>query len=310
MFSKLVGCAAIVLATAGLAAAQTELAGSWAARNNEDALERNGGPYAVDYAGLPLNDEARARALSYSGDQLSLIEHQCGGWPPFYLAQGPFGMKIWNETDPVSGATIAWKIGAWEDRAGTTIWMDGRPHPSKNAPHERGGFTTGEWQGTTLVAYTTHIKAGSIRRNGAPSSDEATMTTHFLRHGDLLTVLEIIEDPIYLTEPEIVSKNFQLDSNAQSPVGPPCVAGYEGVGEGKVPHYLPGTNPSIDELTKFYGIPREATLGGAETMYPEFRKKIKDKFVRPEKCTQNCGAPAPPPPPPAPAPGAPAPPAR
>ena len=303
MIVRLVTRMAVVLAIAVPAAAQTELAGSWAARNHEDALERGGGPYAVDYTGLPLNDEGRARALSYSGDQLSLIEHQCGGWPPFYLAMGPFGMKIWNETDPTSGTTIAWKIGAWEDRAGTTIWMDGRPHPSKNAPHERGGFTTGEWQGTTLVAYTTHMKAGSIRRNGAPSSDQATMTTYFIRHGDLLTVLEVIEDPIYLTEPELVSKNFQLDNNSMSPVGPPCVAGYEGVAEGKVPHYLPGTNPSIDELTKFYGIPREATLGGAETMYPEFRKKLKDTFVRPDKCTQNCGAPNPPPPaaPPSPA---------
>jgi len=36
----------------------------------------------------------------------------------------------------------------------------------------------------------------------------------------------------------------------------------------------------------------------AETMYPEFRQKIKDTFVRPEKCTQTCGAPAPPPAPP------------
>jgi hypothetical protein len=62
------------------------------------------------------------------------------------------------------------------------------------------------------------------------------------------------------------------------------------------------SNASIDELTKFYAIPREATLGGAETMYPEFRKRIKDKFVRPEKCTQNCGAPASPPPPLLPAP--------
>ena len=289
------GLLALVLLAASSAAAiaQTELAGSWAARNHEDLLERNGGPYAVDYAGLPLNDEARAKALSYSGGMLSMIEHQCGGWPPFYLNLGPFGMKVWNETDAVSGTTIAWKIGAWEDRAGTTIWMDGRPHPSKYAPHERGGFTTGTWDGTTLVAYTTHMKAGSIRRNGAPSSDEATMTTHFIRHGDLLTVLEIIEDPIYLTEPELLSKNFQLDNTSMSPVGPPCVAGYEGVGEGKVPHYLPGTNQSIDELTKFYGIPREATLGGAETMYPEYRKKIKDAFVRPEKCTQNCGAPPP-----------------
>ena len=49
--------------------------------------------------------------------------------------------------------------------------------------------------------------------------------------------------------------------------------------------------PFIDELTKLYGIPPEATLGGAETMYPEFRKKIKDKFVMPAKCTLNCGGP-------------------
>ena len=93
-------------------------------------------------------------------------------------------------------------------------------------------------------------------------------------------MLEIIDDPIYLTEPELISKSFQPDPNPMSPVGPPCVAGYKGVPEGKVPHYLPGTNPSIDELTKFYGIPREATLGGAETMYPEFRKKTK---------TSSCG---------------------
>jgi hypothetical protein len=287
--------AALVVASGAPAFAQTDLSGSWAARNHEDALERLGGPYAVDYTGLPLNREGRAKALSYSASLLGLIEHQCGLWPPFYLALGPFGLKIWNETDPVSGATIAWKIGAWEDRAETTIWMDGRPHPSQYAPHERGGFTTGEWHGTTLVTYTTHMKEGSIRRNGAPSSDEATMTSYFIRHGTLLTVLEIVEDPIYLSEPYLVSKNFELDGSVQSPVGPPCVPGYEGIEEGRVPHYLPGTNPSIDELTRFYGIPRAATLGGAETMYPEFRKTIKHEFVRPAKCTQNCGAPPPPP---------------
>ena len=31
-------------------------------------------------------------------------------------------------------------------------------------------------------------------------------------------------------------------------------------------------------------------MGGAETMYPEFRDKIKDKFKLPAKCTRsNCG---------------------
>ena len=58
-------------------------------------------------------------------------------------------------------------------RRGAHDDLDGRPSASveeRAAP--AGGFTTGEWQGNTLVTYTTHIKAGAIRRNGAPSSDE------------------------------------------------------------------------------------------------------------------------------------------
>jgi hypothetical protein len=271
--------------------AQIELSGSWAVRNHEDFMERVPGPYAVDYTALPINEEARDRALSYSAAQLGMIERQCGLYPPYYLViGGPFGLKIWNESDPVTGNTIAWKIGAWEDRGATTIWMDGRPHPSPNAPHDRGGFTTGSWEGDTLVAYTTHMRAGVIRRNGVPSSDQATMTTYFYRNADLLTILAVIDDPVYLTEPFIVSRNFQLDVAPIRPIGPPCVPGYEGQ-SGSVPHYLPGTNPSVDELTKFYGIPRDAILGGAATMYPEYRKTIRDRFVRPDQCIRNCGGP-------------------
>jgi hypothetical protein len=291
--SKLQSCIVLVvlLVAAAPARAQVELSGSWAARNHEDALERGAGPYAVDYTGLPLNDDAREKALSYSASQLGMIERQCGLYPPHYVALGPFGLKIWNETDPITGETIAWKIGAWEDRAATTIWMDGRPHPSANAPHERGGFTTGAWEGDTLVAYTTHMRAGVIRRNGVPNSDRATMTSYFFRNGDLLTLLIAVEDPVYLAEPFLISKSFQLDAGPIRPIGPPCVPGYEGQsGDGDVPHYLPGTNPSVDELMTLYHIPREAILGGVRTMYPEFRKTIRDTYVRPEKCIRNCGA--------------------
>lgn len=280
-----------VLLGGGPASAQVELSGSWAARNHEDGMERGPGPYAVDYTGLPINDDGRAKALSHSASQLFMIERQCAGWPPFYLVLGPFGMKISNETDPVSGETIAWTIGAWEDRAATTIWMDGRPRPSAHAVRERGGFTTGTWEGHTLVAYTTHMKAGVIRRNGVPSSDQATMTTYFIRNGDLLTVMSILEDPAYLSEPEVITKNFQLDSNPMLPIGPPCVPGYEGAGGESVAHYLPGENPSIDELTTLYGIPRDAVLGGAHTLYPEYRKTLRESFVRPEACVRNCGGP-------------------
>ena len=271
--------------------AQAELAGSWAPKNTED-ISRDS--YPVDYIGLPLNTEGRTRALSYNESQLAMIERQCEGWPAFYFVQGPFGLKIWSDTEPVKGATISWTIGAWEDRAPMTIWMDGRPHPSAYAEHTRGGFTTGRWEGDTLVAYTTHMKAGFIRKNGPPSSDQATMTSHFWRHGDILTVLAVIEDPIYLAEPHIVTKSFQLTATPMSPVGPPCVSAFEGRRPGdSVPHYVPEKNPFVDELTKLFHIPREAVLGDVETLYPEYRKKIKATYVRPEPCQKDCGAPPP-----------------
>jgi hypothetical protein len=252
--------------------AQFELAGSWAARNHE-FLSGDGLP--VDYTGIPLNDEGRTKSLSYSESQLAMIERQCQGWPVFYMVQGPFGLKIWSETDPIKGGVVSYTIGAWEDKPAMTIWMDGRPHPSEYDLHTRAGFTTGRWEGNTLVARTTHMKAGFLKKIGVPSSDRATMTTRFVRHGDILTVLAVIEDPVYLAEPWLLSKSFQMSVAPVSPIGPPCITTFEGHETGEsVPHYLPEANPFVDELTKRYDVPRDATVGRPETLYPEYRKKI------------------------------------
>ena len=172
-----------------------------------------------------------------------------------------------------------------------TIWMDGRPHPSANAPHDQTGFTTGVWNGDELVATTTHLKTGYIRRNGAASSDQAAITTHFLRYGDMMTLLLEMYDPAFLTEPYMLSRSYIVATDPVDMAGPPCIAGDEGVESGVVPHYLPGKNPLVDEMSNLYGIPREASLGGSETMYPEFRDKIKDKFKVPDHCKRNCGVP-------------------
>jgi hypothetical protein len=267
--------------------AQVDLVGSWAARNTED-ISRDSVP--VDYVGLPLNSEGRTRALTYRESQLSMIERQCEGWPSFYFVQGPFGLRIWSETEPIKGQVVSYTIGAWEDRAPMTIWMDGRPHPSVYAEHTRGGFTTGTWEGNTLVARTTHMKAGFLRKTGPPTSDQATMTSRFFRHGDILTVLVVLEDPIYLAEPHVMTKSFQLSTTPISPIGPPCVTTFEGKRPGEsVPHYLPEENPFVDEMTTLFHVPRAAVLGEPETLYPEYRKKIRSSYVPPEPCRQNCG---------------------
>ncbi len=58
---------------------------------------------------------------------------------------------------------------------------------------------------------TTHFKVGWLQRNGVAHSDRATMTEHFMRHGDLLTVVTIVDDPVYLEEPFIRSSNWVLN---------------------------------------------------------------------------------------------------
>jgi hypothetical protein len=292
--TKTVAIAILIAITSVPAFAQIDFSGTWASRNYGDALSNQPGPEPtpVDYLGIPFNEYGLARALSYSYSQFSMPDRACAFYPSPYLLIGPFGMKIWNETEPRNGSTIAWKIGGWEDLAPITIWMDGRPHPSKNALHSMSGFTTGTWEGDVLTTYTTHMNAGILRRNGAPHSDQATMTTRFFRHGDIMTVTARIDDPMYLTQPYYLTRTFQLSSVPSSrSVGQPCTQVNEGVPEGAVPHYFPGKNPFLDEMTKVYNIPAEAVLGGVETMYPDYRKKLKDKYVVPERCLRACGGP-------------------
>jgi len=285
--------AAVLLCVCIPALAEIDLSGSWTSKNHEDAMERGAGPNPDDFTGLPFNESGSAKALSYAQSVISMPERICWFYTQWHIATGPFGLRIWSESDPLTGKVVAWVIGGWEDRAAMTIWMDGRPHPSKNAPHDQTGFTTGAWNGDVLTAYTTHMKSGYLRRNGAPISDQATLTTTFFRHEDMLTLALVLEDPVYLTEPYIITRSYVLTSTPVPIAGPPCIVGYEGVEEGRVPHYLPGKNPFVDEMDKRYHIPQEASLGGAETVYPAFRDKIKDKFTIPPRCTRDCGLPPP-----------------
>jgi hypothetical protein len=284
--------AGVVLLAAIPAFAQVDFAGNWAARYHQDWQDRAIGPDVVEYLGIPLSNAGRAKALNYDATILSLPERQCLYYTPPYLVIGPFPIKMWEESDPVTGKQVAWKIGGIVDGAGLAIWMDGRPHPAEFAPHSFTGFTTGRWDGDVLTTYTTHMKAGYLRRNGAPSSDQATMTLHFMRHGDILTITALIEDPVYLTEPDVISRTWIFDPSLDiRPTPSPCSPEVEVPrldGNSSIPHFLPGKNPWVDEVAKTYNIPRETVLGGAETMYPEYRKKLKANYVAPEKCVRYC----------------------
>jgi len=257
--------------------------GMWTAMYHEDELERTdpGAPVG-DYLGIPINDEERLRADTWDGDLVSVLQHQCIPHSAPYAMRGPSGLKISTVNDPGSGRIVAFIIdGTYTGPR--SIWMDGRAHPSQFAPHTWSGFSTGDWEGDTLHIETTHIKAGYLRRNGIAFSDQATLTEFFDLHDKYLTLTTITQDPIYLTEPLVRTESWVW--NPYQVFSP--IAGYGSclpVPEiprpyGWVPHHLPGTNSVLQEFSQEYGVPFEASRGGAETMYPEYRKKLKQMVI-------------------------------
>jgi hypothetical protein len=240
----------------------------------EDFPDRLPGPELGDYAGLPLNAADRMRARSWNATILSLPDYQCRVHPSDY-ANSFADIRMWHEIDTATQQLIAIHIQHFAWNTERTIWMDARPHPPELAEHTSMGFSTGEWVGNTLKVTTTHLKEGWLRRNGVARSDAATVTEHFIRHGDHLTWSVFVRDPKYLEEPFFRNRDYTL-SEAVTIGAYPCESVVEVLlpEAGYFPHYLPGDNPFLIEFARNHNIPSEAAMGGAVTMYPEYRKRL------------------------------------
>jgi hypothetical protein len=252
-----------------------DLAGEWAARVHEDAVYRGAGGFLGDYEGLPINAASRQMAESWDADILSQPERMTQAHAVVYAmrGEGP-NIRISEVRDPATEQLIALKVIGMFGRADRTIWLDGRPHPSEYAEHTFDGFSTGTFHDGELTVVTTHMKMGVLQKVGIYASPYAVLTEHFFRHGLYLTMVSVVDDPIYLEEPFVRSQTWVLDPSQN--VGP-AIPG-ESVDElgdkavGWVPHYPLGTKHS--EAADKYDIPFEAINGGAETLYPEYQLKI------------------------------------
>jgi hypothetical protein len=261
------------------ALAQSDILGEWGPLYHEEQVDRVPGLGPVDFTGLPITDGARQWALSWDASRLSVRQHQCQVHILPYIVSGPTRIRITAERDVNTQRIVAFHqyLSLWGQPR--TIWVDGREHPPDGAPHTWMGFSTGVWEGNTLVVRTTHIKQGWIRRNGVPQSDRVRTTERFSRHGDFLTYVVYIEDPVYLTEPIVRSRNFVRMpglSEGNWISSTPCEPAEEVINDPHaVPHYLPGENPFVKEAIERTGLPLEALLGGAPTIYPEYRERLK-----------------------------------
>ena len=268
--------------------AQVDFAGEWdhpGLFGNEDTIDRGAGPEIGDYLGLPLNEAGLRKAESYSGSWLAVPEHQCTPHPAAYQTWGPNTLVVNKVYDRVRRVVIAIRLdGTYGlDRI---VWMDGRPHPPEEALHTFAGFSTGHWEGDTLVVETTHMKLGWLRRNGTPTSERARMFEYFTRFDGYLLVTTVVDDPVYLSEPFVRTTEYVVNQRPVPVIGFPlarndgpifykCFPTEEAATDKYyVPHYLPGENPLLDEFSEKYRVPKWAIEAGSAAIYPEFATRL------------------------------------
>src|SRR5207248_2638972 len=141
-----------------------DLSGEWTPVREED---NTGNTELGDWVGIPMNEAARLRAMAWVASVQTLPEWQCRPHAVSYISRGPSQLRISKEVDPVSRQVAAWHM-EWLRSIDKPVYMDGRPHPSENAPHTWGGFSTGEWIGDMLKIHTTHVKEEYLKRDGVP----------------------------------------------------------------------------------------------------------------------------------------------
>ena len=78
----------------------------------------------------------------------------------------------------------------------------------------------------TLKVLTRRLRAGYLRKNGVPYSDQAVVTEYYDRltlfGNDYLQVVTVVTDPTYLTTPFVVSNQFKRERDDSKWHATPC----------------------------------------------------------------------------------------
>ncbi len=211
----------------GREAALTDMTGVWVSVISEDWIWRMVTPLIGDFSSIPENEAAREIAMQWRPENDA--GNECIGYGAPVIMSEPARLRIsWDDNE-----TLKMEIDSGmqtryfhfdEDaprgeasRQGHTIasWSRGISTPTRNSLGTIGGFGN---KGRTLVAHTDNLIPGYLRKNGIPYSDQTTVTEYFevVELADGYTWLfdtVVVDDPVYLMEPYVVSRNFRKEAD-------------------------------------------------------------------------------------------------
>lgn len=196
--------AAAAFAVPVLAAEMPDFSGVWRSYRGPSI---GGGLRSLWPEDAPYTAEARRRVAEYE----RLVEgtgNTPGGFcvgtgmPGSMLGSGGYPMEIIQRPEQV---TIVYEAHNEIRR----IYVETRVDDADLFP-TRNGFSTGHWDGDTLIVETTSLKAGLDQRS--PHSAEAHIVERYRLKGEsedgrrILTAEVTVTDPVFYTEPVTVTK--------------------------------------------------------------------------------------------------------
>jgi hypothetical protein len=223
------------------ASAQVDLTGYWVALVTEDWLWRMITPPKGDATSVPLNAAGRGVAGQWDPEKDVANGEQCRPFGAAGLMRMPLRLHItWADENTLKIET---------DAGEQTRLMQFQPNAAASAERSWQGFSRAEWTHPTggfdlaaaiagrapgpqvtpkgsLKVVTTNLRAGYLRKNGLPYSENARLTEYFSRvtgfGDDYLTVLTVVHDPMYLNGDFITSSQFKREPDASHWNPSPC----------------------------------------------------------------------------------------
>lgn len=215
-------------------AAPIDLTGYWVAFVNEDWRYRMITPAKGDYRGVPITLEALKVVNAWDPAVDEAAGNQCKSYGAAAIMRVPGRIHVtWQDDNTLRLDTDAgmqtrlFRFGAAPVPPGKPSWQG-----NSAARWERAGGPGGNAAAPrvgSLTVVTTNMRAGYLRKNGVPYSENATVTEYFdvapqPNGGQLLVVTTVVDDPRYLQQPFIVSSHFKKEADASKWDPTPCSA--------------------------------------------------------------------------------------
>jgi hypothetical protein len=207
---------------AAKASAPVDLTGYWVAYVTEDWRFRMITPRKGDYQAVPMTDQARKVADAWDPAADEARGEQCKAYGAGAIMRQAARFHIaWADENTL-------RIDS--DYGMQTRLFHFAPPPPSLGERTWQGYSTAEWQRpASLKIVTTNLRAGYLRKNGVPYSQNAVVTEYFdvaplPGGGEVLLVTTMVDDPQYLRQPFIVSSQFKKEADGSKWDSTPCTA--------------------------------------------------------------------------------------